>query len=518
MNLIEIGIYLGCLIAGFSLFWFLSRQKLISDIKNKESQSESIISSAKNRANKIIKDTEKKARNYKENQMKKVKQELDSLKKNIDSRTAEINKKEKELDSSLKDITRKEAQVEMRESSCEELMEKYRERETELEKILEDAKTKIESIAGLSRDDAKEELIKTVENEAKIISARRIKEIEKDMQDDAERKSKNIIALAIQKYAASYTSEKTASVVNLPSDDMKGRIIGKEGRNIRTIELKTGVDIIIDDTPGVVTVSSHNPLRREIASRAIKKLLDDGRVHPGRIEEIVEEIESQLGKELRKLGDDAILELGLSNMHPDLVTLVGRMKYRTSYSQNILDHSLEVAQLCGVLAAEVGLDPKLAKRAGLLHDIGKAVDHDMEGSHDDLGAELVKKYNEPKEVIDAVELSHNDNPASLYCLLVQSADAISAARPGARKESYESYIKRVKELEDIAQSFNGVDKCFAIQAGREVRVMVQSDKVNDDEATILSHDIAKKIEEEVSYPGNVKITVVREVRVSSVAN
>ena len=518
MNLIEIGIYLGCLIAGFSLFWFLSRQKLISDIKNKESQSESIISSAKNRANKIIKDTEKKARNYKENQMKKVKQEIDSFKKDIDSRTAEVNKKEKELDSSLKDITRKEAQVEMRESSCEELMEKYRERETELEKILEDAKTKIESIAGLSRDDAKEELIKTVENEAKIISARRIKEIEKDMKDDAERKSKNIIALAIQKYAASYTSEKTASVVNLPSDDMKGRIIGKEGRNIRTIELKTGVDIIIDDTPGVVTVSSHNPLRREIASRAIKKLLDDGRVHPGRIEEIVEEIESQLGKELRKLGDDAILELGLSNMHPDLVTLVGRMKYRTSYSQNILDHSLEVAQLCGVLAAEVGLDPKLAKRAGLLHDIGKAVDHDMEGSHDDLGAELVKKYNEPKEVIDAVELSHTDNPDSLYCLLVQSADAISAARPGARKESYESYIKRVKELEDIAQSFNGVDKCFAIQAGREVRVMVQSDKVNDDEATILSHDIAKKIEEEVSYPGNVKITVVREVRVSSVAN
>ena len=344
MDLIEIGIYLGCLIAGFSLFWFLSRQKLISDIKNKESQSESIISSAKNRANKIIKDTEKKARNYKENQMKKVKQEIDSLKKDIDSRTAEVNKKEKELDSSLKDITRKEAQVEMRESSCEELMEKYRERETELEKILEDAKTKIESIAGLSRDDAKEELIKTVENEAKIISARRIKEIEKDMQDDAERKSKNIIALAIQKYAASYTSEKTASVVNLPSDDMKGRIIGKEGRNIRTIELKTGVDIIIDDTPGVVTVSSHNPLRREIASRAIKKLLDDGRVHPGRIEEIVEEIESQLGKELRKLGDDAILELGLSNMHPDLVTLVGRMKYRTSYSQNILDHSLEIGR------------------------------------------------------------------------------------------------------------------------------------------------------------------------------
>ena len=314
------------------------------------------------------------------------------------------------------------------------------------------------------------------------------------------------------------TSEKTASIVNLPSDDMKGRIIGKEGRNIRAIELKTGVDIIIDDTPGVVTVSSHNPLRREVASRAIKRLLDDGRVHPGRIEEIVDEIQSQLDKEINKLGEEAILELGISNMHPDLVSLVGKMKYRTSYSQNILDHSLEVAQICGVLAAEVGLDPKLAKRAGLLHDIGKAVDHEIEGNHVDIGGDLVKKFNEPKEVIDAVELSHTDNPDSLYCLLVQASDAISAARPGARKESYESYVKRVKELEEIASSFNGVDKCFAIQAGREVRVMVQSDKVNDDEATILSHDIAKKIEEEVSYPGNVKITVVREVRASATAN
>ena len=246
--------------------------------------------------------------------------------------------------------------------------------------------------------------------------------------------------------------------------------------------------------------------------------MDDGRVHPGRIEEIVDEIQSQLDKEINKLGEEAILELGISNMHPDLVSLVGKMKYRTSYSQNILDHSLEVAQICGVLAAEVGLDPKLAKRAGLLHDIGKAVDHEIEGNHVDIGGDLVKKFNEPKEVIDAVELSHTDNPDSLYCLLVQASDAISAARPGARKESYESYVKRVKELEEIASSFNGVDKCFAIQAGREVRVMVQSDKVNDDEATILSHDIAKKIEEEVSYPGNVKITVVREVRASATAN
>ena len=518
MNLIDIGIYFLVFLTGVAFLWFLARFKLIKDIKDKEIKAQSIISSAKNKANRLIKDTEKKVKNFKDSHTKKIKTEVERMEKDIELRKTELVDREKTIDNQLTEITRKEAQIEMREKSCEDLMSKYRNREKELETILEDAKLKIESIAGLSREEAKEELIKVVENEAKIISARKIKEIEKNINDDAESKAKNIIALAIQKYAASYTSEKTASIVNLPSDDMKGRIIGKEGRNIRAIELKTGVDIIIDDTPGVVTVSSHNPLRREVASRAIKRLLDDGRVHPGRIEEIVDEIQSQLDKEINKLGEEAILELGISNMHPDLVSLVGKMKYRTSYSQNILDHSLEVAQICGVLAAEVGLDPKLAKRAGLLHDIGKAVDHEIEGNHVDIGGDLVKKFNEPKEVIDAVELSHTDNPDSLYCLLVQASDAISAARPGARKESYESYVKRVKELEEIASSFNGVDKCFAIQAGREVRVMVQSDKVNDDEATILSHDIAKKIEEEVSYPGNVKITVVREVRASATAN
>tara|TARA_Y100001970_G_scaffold115211_2_gene143618 strand:+ start:37413 stop:38963 length:1551 start_codon:yes stop_codon:yes gene_type:complete len=509
---------IGCLLAGFLIFWLANKKNLVKDISKMKDESEKIISTAKSKAFKVVKDSEKKARQYKENQIKKVKDEVSLIKKEVEVKEKEILSKEASFKESQIEITKAEARLEVKEKNCDELEKKYIQKEEELEKILEDAKQKIESISGLSREQAREELISTVEDEARIISARKIKDIEDNLNADAERKAKNIIAMAIQKYAASYTSEKTSTVVNLPSDDMKGRIIGREGRNIRTIELKTGVDIIIDDTPGIVTVSSHNPLRREIASRAIKKLLDDGRVHPGRIEEIVDEIEEKLSEELQKLGQDAILELGLSNMHPDLITLVGRMKYRTSYSQNILDHSLEVAQLCGVLAGEVGLDPKIAKRAGLLHDIGKAVDHDMEGSHDDIGAELVKKYNEPKEVIDAVELSHSDNPSSLYCLLVQASDAISAARPGARKESYESYVKRVKELEDIASSFNGVDKCFAIQAGREVRVMVESDKINDDEATILSHNIAKKIEDEVSYPGNVKITVVREVRTSAVAN
>ncbi len=518
MNIIILISCLGSFVVGFLIFWLANRNNLIKDISKMKDESDTIISSAKSKAFKLLKDGEKKAKQYKENQIKKVKEEVSLIKKDADKKEKDILSREASLKEVQLEITKSEARLEVKEKNCDELEKKYLSKESELETILEDAKTKIESISGLTREQAREELVSTVEDEAKIISARKIKEIENNLHSDAERKAKNIIAMAIQKYAASYTSEKTSTIVELPSDDMKGRIIGREGRNIRTIELKTGVDIIIDDTPGIVTVSSHNPLRREIAGRAIKKLLDDGRVHPGRIEEIVEEIESKLGEELHKLGQDAILELGLSNMHPELITLVGRMKYRTSYSQNILDHSLEVAQLCGVLAGELGLDPKMAKRAGLLHDIGKAVDHDMEGSHDDIGADLVKKYNEPKEVIEAVELSHSDNPSNLYCLLVQASDAISAARPGARKESYESYVKRVKELEDIASSFNGVDKCFAIQAGREVRVMVESDKINDDEATILSHDIAKKIEDEVSYPGNVKITVVREVRTSAIAN
>ena len=518
MSIINIAIYIGCFLGGFGIFWFLTRNNLIKDINTKKNESEGIISSAKNKAIRISKDAEKKAKQHRSVQIKKVNEEVNTLKLSLDEREKAFLSSEKELKVLDTENTKREAQLEIQEKNCQELENKYRNKEEELNAILEDAKVKIEKLAGLTREEAKEELVRSVEEEAKILSARKIKEIEKNLKDESETKAKNIIALAIQKYAASYTSEKTSSVVELPSDDMKGRIIGREGRNIRTIELKTGVDIIIDDTPGIVTVSSHNPIRREIASRSIKKLLDDGRIHPGRIEEIVEEIEEQLQKEIHQLGDDAILEIGISNMNPELVKLVGKMKYRTSYSQNILDHSLEVAQICGVLAAEIGLDQKIAKRAGLLHDIGKAVDHEIEGNHIDIGADLVKKYNEPPEVIEAVESSHSDNSSSLYTVLVQASDAISAARPGARKESYESYVKRVKELEDIGSSFNGVDKCFAIQAGREVRVMVQSDKINDDEATVLSHDIAKKIEEEVAYPGNVKITVVREVRATATAN
>ncbi|MBT4634026.1 DUF3552 domain-containing protein, partial [bacterium] len=328
INIIVLISCLGSLVAGFLIFWLANRNNLIKDIAKMKGESDKIIGTAKSKALKLFKDGEKKARQYKENQIKKVKEEVSLIKKDVDSKEKEVLSKEASLKEVQLEITKSEARLEVKEKNCDELEKKYLSKESELEIILEDAKTKIESISGLTREQARDELVSTVENEAKIISARKIKEIENDLHSDAERKAKNIIAMAIQKYAASYTSEKTSTVVELPSDDMKGRIIGREGRNIRTIELRTGVDIIIDDTPGIVTVSSHNPLRREIAGRAIKKLLDDGRVHPGRIEEIVEEIEAKLGEELQKLGQDAILELGLSNMHPELIRLVGRMKYR----------------------------------------------------------------------------------------------------------------------------------------------------------------------------------------------
>ena len=345
MSIINIAIYIGCFLGGFGIFWFLTRNNLIKDINTKKNESEGIISSAKNKAIRISKDAEKKAKQHRSVQIKKVNEEVNTLKLSLDEREKAFLSSEKELKVLDTENTKRAAQLEIQEKNCRELENKYRNKEEELNAILEDAKVKIEKLTGLTREEAKEELVRSVEEEAKILSARKIKEIEKNLKDESETKAKNIIALAIQKYAASYTSEKTSSVVELPSDDMKGRIIGREGRNIRTIELKTGVDIIIDDTPGIVTVSSHNPIRREIASRSIKKLLDDGRIHPGRIEEIVEEIEEQLQKEIHQLGDDAILEIGISNMHPDLVKLVGKMKYRTSYSQNILAAGFLILEL-----------------------------------------------------------------------------------------------------------------------------------------------------------------------------
>jgi ribonuclease Y len=391
-------------------------------------------------------------------------------------------------------------------------------KEEDLDAVIVEAKKKIEEIAGMTQEAAKNELVNIIEDEGRHEAGKKLKQIEAQLHEDAERKSKEIIALAIQKYAGEYTSEKTISVVNLPNDDMKGRIIGREGRNIRSIEARTGVDIIIDDTPETVVISSLNPIRREIARISLEKLIDDGRIHPTRIEEIVFDVEKQIDREIQKAGEEALFDLGIANMHPELLKFVGRLKYRTSYSQNILNHSIEVAFICGILAAEIGFDIKLAKRGGLLHDIGKAVDHEIEGSHVDIGEDLVRKYGESDEIIRAVASAHDPQPQSILAILCQAADAISAARPGARRETYEAYVKRIEDIENIASSFRGVEKCYAIQAGREVRVIVESTKINDEEGALLSHEIAQKIEKEVAYPGQVKITVIREVRATAIAS
>lgn len=488
------------------------------DIQLSTNKSHLILKEAESEADKIITKAELKAKDLVEkrnNQMNKMVSEKQKELSKIENR---LSSKEENLDKKFEKMEKKEIDLKVLESDLGKKEVNLEAKQNELDETLEIARRKIEEIAGMSREAAKDELVNIVENEARHEATRRLKLIEEELNNSAEEKAKNIICLAIQRYAGEYTSEKTQSVVNLPSDDMKGRIIGREGRNIRSLEMRTGVDIIIDDTPETVVISSLNPIRREVARLSLEKLIADGRIHPTRIEEIVEEVEADIQKEIQKAGEDALFDLGLHNMHPELIKLVGMLKYRTSYSQNILNHSVEVGFICGILAAEIGYDVKLARRGGLLHDIGKAVDHEVEGNHVDIGADLVKKYREPADIIDAIEKAHDPQPQGILPLLVQAADAISAARPGARRESYETYVKRIQDIENIAASFPGVEKCFAIQAGREVRVIVENTNVSDDEAAMLSHEIAKRIESEVAYPGQVKITVIRETRASAIAS
>ncbi|MGH7884418.1 MAG: ribonuclease Y [Thermodesulfobacteriota bacterium] len=505
-------------VAGFAVHFIYRMILDKKDVQLSTGKSHQILSEANKEAEQLIIKAELKAKDL-------VEKRNNQMNKMVSEKQKELSKIENRLSSKEENIDRKIEKVERKESDLKVLEEEINRKEVslgqkmqELDKTLELARTKIEEIAGMTRESAKDELVNIIENDARHEATRRLKLIEDELYSTAEEKAKNIISLAIQRYAGEYTSEKTISIVNLPSDDMKGRIIGREGRNIRSLEMRTGVDIVIDDTPETVVISSLNPIRREVARISLERLIADGRIHPARIEEIVEEVEAEIQREIQKSGEDALFDLGLHNMHPELVKLVGMLKYRTSYSQNILNHSVEVGFICGILAAEIGFDIKLARRGGLLHDIGKAVDHEVEGSHVDIGADLVRKYREPAEIIDAIAKAHDPKPQGILPLLVQAADAISAARPGARRESYETYVKRIKDIEDIAASFNGVEKCYAIQAGREVRVIVENTNVSDDEAAMLSHEIAKRIENEVAYPGQVKITVIRETRASAIAS
>ena len=419
--------------------------------------------------------------------------------------------KEETLDKKLDALEKRESKLNSREANFEKEKEKVAElRQSHLREL--------EKISGLTSEQAKEYLLKSVEDDVKHDTAKLIKELDNKAKEEADKKAREYVVTAIQRCAADHVAETTVSVVQLPNDEMKGRIIGREGRNIRTLETLTGVELIIDDTPEAVVLSGFDPVRREVARIALERLIVDGRIHPARIEEMVEKAQKEVETNMREEGEAAALEVGIHGLHPELIRLLGKLKYRTSYGQNALKHSIEVAQLSGLLAGEIGLDVRMAKRAGLLHDIGKAVDHEMEGSHIQLGAELCKKYKEPAVVLNTVESHHGDvEPQSLIACIVQAADTISAARPGARRETLETYTNRLKQLEDITNSFKGVDKSFAIQAGREVRIMVVPEQINDDGMILLARDISKKIEEALEYPGQIKVNVIRESRVTDYA-
>jgi len=440
--------------------------------------------------------------------------------KEVRERKADIITEEKRLSGKLDQIERKidildsrEMELLNKEKSFVSVEKELANRKEDLDRTIEEQRFKLEKISGISKDDAKNMLLESIESEARMEAAKALVRIENEMKIQADRKAKNILALAISRYAGDYVAEKTVSVVPLPNEEMKGRIIGREGRNIRAIEAATGIDVIIDDTPEAVILSGFNPVRREMARQALERLITDGRIHPARIEEVVEKVRKELEVTMREAGEQSTFDVGSHGIHLELIMLLGRLKYRTSYGQNVLQHSLEVAFLAGIMAAELGLNVKQAKRAGLLHDIGKAVDHEVEGSHASIGADLAKKYGESPRVIHAIAAHHEEvEPDDVIDVLVQSADALSGARPGARKEMLETYVKRLEELEGVANSFDGVEKSFAIQAGRELRIVVNSSDINDADATMLSKGIAKKIEEDLTYPGQIRVTVIRETR------
>ena len=480
------------------------------------------IGNADDKAREIIDEALKTAEAKKREGLLEVKEESirtkNELDREIKERRAEVTRYERRVQQKEENIDKKTDAIEKKEAYLAKREEEMRKQKEEISRLNEQRVQELERISGLTSDQAKEYLLKIVEDDVKHESAKMIKEMEHRAKEEADKKAKEYVVNAIQKCAADHVSEATISVVQLPSDEMKGRIIGREGRNIRTLETLTGVDLIIDDTPEAVVLSGFDPIRREVARIALEKLIVDGRIHPARIEEMVEKAQREVETMIKEEGEAAVLEVGVHGIHPELVRLLGKMKFRTSYGQNALKHSIEVAHLSGLLAAELGLDVRLAKRASLLHDIGKAVDHEMEGSHIQLGAELCRKYKESATVINAVESHHGDvEPTSLIACIVQAADTISAARPGARRETLETYTSRLKQLEDISNNFKGVDKSFAIQAGREVRVMVVPEQISDADMVLLARDISKQIEAELEYPGQIKVNVIRESRVTDYA-
>ncbi len=491
-------------------------------ISQKRKTADAKIGTAEERAREIIDEAVKTAETKKRESLLEIKEESirtkNDLDKEIRERRNEIQRNERRIIQKEENLDKKLEAAEKREASFHAREEELKKQRAEVSRLHEERVQELERISGLTSEQAKEYLLKTIEDDVKLDTAKLIKEMENRAKEEAGKKAKEYVVTAIQKCAADHVAETTISVVQLPNDEMKGRIIGREGRNIRTLETMTGVDLIIDDTPEAVILSGFDPIRREVARIALEKLIVDGRIHPARIEEMVEKAQKEVETIIREEGEAATLEVGVHGIHPELVRLLGKMKFRTSYGQNALKHSIEVAQLSGLLAAEIGVDVRVAKRAGLLHDIGKSVDHEMEGSHIQIGVDLCRKYKESTVVINAVEAHHGDVEAtSLIACLVQAADTISAARPGARRETLETYSNRLKQLEDITNSFKGVDKSFAIQAGREVRIMVVPEQVSDADMVLLARDISKQIEAELEYPGQIKVNVIRESRVTDYA-
>ena len=486
-------------------------------VNNKAKKDAEVVGTAEDRARSIIDEALKTAETKKREALLEVKEESlrtkNELEKETKERRSELQKYERRVLSKEESVDKKADAVEKREAECTAKVAELQKREKKVDELEQKGVQELERISGLTSDQAKDELLRSVEDDVKVDVARMYKELENRAKEEAGKKAKEYVVNAIQKCAVDHVAETTISVVQLPSDEMKGRIIGREGRNIRTLETLTGVDLIIDDTPEAVVLSAFDPIRREIARVALEKLIVDGRIHPARIEEMVEKAQKEVETQIREDGENAAMDVGVHGIHPELLKLLGRMKFRSSYGQNALKHSIEVAQLSGILAGEIGVDVRMAKRAGLLHDIGKSIDHEVEGSHIQIGVDLCKKYKESAVVINTVASHHGDvEPESLVACIVQAADAISAARPGARRETLETYINRLKQLEDITNEFKGVDKSFAIQAGREIRVMVVPEQVTDADMVLLARDISKQIEAELEYPGQIKVNVIRESR------
>ena len=512
LNHPSIFVFLGLLL-GVALGGFLRKRFVEGHRQNIKDQAKQLIENAIVEAEQLKKEAQLQSKEEAYQVKQAAEDELKADRRELKDERNQLSKKREILKKEWESFDRKRSELESGEEQLKKKEREIDEKYKEVENLIGKQRYELSRIAGISQEEAKNLLMDSLVSQARMDAAKRLVRIENEMKMEADRKAKNVIALAVSRYAGDYVADKTVSMVPLPNDEMKGRIIGREGRNIRAIEAATGIDIIIDDTPEAVILSGFNPVRREVARLALHQLISDGRIHPGRIEEVVAKVTKELEINMREAGEQATFDVGAHGVHLELINILGRLKYRTSYGQNVLQHSLEVAFLCGIMAAELGLDVKLAKRAGLLHDIGKAVDHEVEGSHAIIGRDLAKKYGEQEEIAYAIGAHHEDlPPQSVLDILVQSADALSGARPGARKEMLQSYVKRLEDLEAIANTFSGVEKSYAIQAGRELRIIVDSGKIGDSEALLMSQDIAKSIEEKLTYPGQIRVTVIRETR------